>query len=170
VKRGLKPREEAGPILEEGKSYTLVIDRRWPDAKGNPLAVDYRKSFKVGPPDDEPPDPRRWQLKPPAAGTSAALVVRFPKPLDHGLLHRFLSVAGPAGRMVAGKILVTNEETGWHFTPERPWQAGNYRLVVDRTLEDLAGNTIGKPFEVDVFRQVTRQIKTENISLPFTIR
>lgn len=32
VKRGLKPREELGPVLEEGKSYSLVIDRDWHDA------------------------------------------------------------------------------------------------------------------------------------------
>ena len=38
IKRGLKPREEVGPVLEAGKSYTLVIDRQWPDAQGNPLA------------------------------------------------------------------------------------------------------------------------------------
>src|SRR5262245_52114025 len=30
IKRGLKPREDVGPVLEEGKSYTLVIDKGWP--------------------------------------------------------------------------------------------------------------------------------------------
>ncbi len=34
IKRGLKPREEVGPVLEAGKSYCLVIDRDWPDATG----------------------------------------------------------------------------------------------------------------------------------------
>ena len=32
IKRGLKPREEVGPVLEAGKSYSLVIDREWVDA------------------------------------------------------------------------------------------------------------------------------------------
>src|SRR5438105_1654786 len=32
IKRGLKPREELGPVLGAGKSYTLVIDGAWPDA------------------------------------------------------------------------------------------------------------------------------------------
>jgi hypothetical protein len=33
VKRGLKPREEVGPVLEAGRSYCLVIERDWPDAR-----------------------------------------------------------------------------------------------------------------------------------------
>ena len=33
IKRGLKPREDLGPVLEEGKAgFTLVIDRAWADA------------------------------------------------------------------------------------------------------------------------------------------
>ena len=33
IKRGLKPAQRrVGPVLEEGKSYTLVIDRGWTDA------------------------------------------------------------------------------------------------------------------------------------------
>src|SRR5262249_20228739 len=45
IKRGLKPREEVGPALEEGKRYTLVIDRAWSDAEGNPLKETHRKTF-----------------------------------------------------------------------------------------------------------------------------
>src|SRR5438132_7331021 len=72
IKRGLKPREEFGPALEEGKSYTLVIDRGWVDAKGNPLKETYRKPFRVGAPDDEPIDPKRWKIQAPAAGTTTS--------------------------------------------------------------------------------------------------
>ncbi|RPH37726.1 MAG: hypothetical protein EHM91_14690, partial [Planctomycetota bacterium] len=44
IKRGLKPREDSGPALEEGKSYTLVVDAEWPDAQGRPLREGHRKS------------------------------------------------------------------------------------------------------------------------------
>ncbi len=67
IKRGLRPREEAGPILESGKSYTLVIDRDWRDAQGTPLASEFRKSFRAGPPDDVSPDPRLWKVRTPGA-------------------------------------------------------------------------------------------------------
>ena len=46
IKRGLKPREELGPVLEAGKSYQLVIDRDWLDAEGNPLKTEFRKTLR----------------------------------------------------------------------------------------------------------------------------
>jgi hypothetical protein len=170
IKRGLKPREELGPPLEEGKSYTLVIDRNWLDAKGNPLKETYRKAFRVGPPDDEPLDPKNWRLEVPAAGTRKPLVVRFPEPLDHALMDRLLHVTDEAGRLVRGTATITDEETRWEFTPERPWQAGRYQLVTETILEDLAGNSVGKPFEVDVFRQVQKEVRPERVQVPFDVR
>src|SRR5213593_1701695 len=68
IKRGLRPREESGPILEEGKSYVLVVDRDWSDAAGNPLKSEYRKQLRAGPPDEIQPEPKRWKLREPRAG------------------------------------------------------------------------------------------------------
>ena len=44
------------------------------------------------------------------------------------------------------------------------------RLIVDTSLEDLAGNKIGQPFDIDVFDKVTERITTTTMSLPFEIR
>jgi hypothetical protein len=169
IKRGLKPREEVGPALEEGKSYTVVIDRDWIDADGNPLKESFRKSFRAGPPDDNPIDPKSWKLRVPTAGTRDALHVAFPKPLDHALLERVLGVADSAGHQVVGTIAVTENETRWHFTPKELWQPGSYNLTADTTLEDLAGNSIGKRFEIDVFHPIQRQVKSETVKIPFQI-
>src|SRR5262245_11423750 len=79
IKRGLLPRAEVGPAMEEGKRYTLVIDRDWLDARGAPLVQEFRKPFQVGPADRTPPDTPQWRLNEPRAGTSDALVVTFPK-------------------------------------------------------------------------------------------
>lgn len=170
IKRGLKPREELGPALEEGKSYTLVIDREWLDAEGNPLRQSYRKVFRVGPPDDVPLDPKTWKLEPPAAGDRKPLVVVFPEPLDHALMDRLLHVTDDAGRRLPGTATITDEETRWRFTPERPWQSGRYHLVTQTILEDLAGNRVGEPFEVAVFRPVQKEIRTEKVKVPFVVR
>ncbi len=170
IKRGLRPREEEGPTLEEGKRYTLVIDRAWGDADGDPLKDTYRKAFRALPPDDTPPDPKNWKLQAPAAGSRAPLVVTFPEPLDHGLLQHSLWMTDAAGRKVPGKVSVAAEETRWELTPEKPWGAGKYSLVADTQLEDLAGNSIGRPFEVDVFRPVQREIKSETVRLPFEVK
>lgn len=170
IKRGLKPREEVGPSLEEGKKYTLVIDRDWPDATGRPLAEAFRKPFRVIAPDDTQPASKRWKLIPPKAGSTDPLVVEFDEPLDHAMLERVLTVHRPDGSRVAGKITVDREETRWQFQPEQPWSAGRDELVIDTTLEDLAGNSIGRPFEVDVQRTIERQITTETVTVPFEVR
>jgi hypothetical protein len=169
IKRGLKPREEVGPALEEGKRYTLVIDRGWSDAAGAPLKETFRKTFTVGAPDDAPPNLKTWKLKAPTVGT-AALRVTFPKPMDHALLERLVWVVDASGTKVAGKVAVTERETVWLFTPASPWRAGAYHLVADTRLEDLSGNSIGRPFEVDVLRPVERVVKTETVKVPFSVK
>jgi len=169
IKRGLKPREEVGPALEEGKSYTLIIERNWSDAAGNPLKESFRKSFTVGPPDDEAVDPKSWKIAPPASGKAGELVVRFPKSMDHALIQRMLWVTDASGKTVPGAVKTADEETSWHFIPEQAWQAGNYHLVADTSLEDLAGNSIGRPFEVDVFRPIGSDTRPQMVQIPFAI-
>jgi hypothetical protein len=169
IKRGLKPREEAGPVLEEGKAYTLVLDRAWPDADGEPLREDHRKTFTAGPPDDVWPDPKKWQVHAPSAGTREALAITFPEPLDHALLQHAIHVIDAGGRPVPGQAHVLPGETAWQFTPEPSWRAGEHRLVIDTRLEDLAGNRIGRPFEVDLFDPVQREVRSETVELAFVV-
>lgn len=169
IKRGLKPREDLGPVLEEGKSYTLVIDRQWSDAEGNPLKESYRKAFRVGPPDEQSPDPKTWKLQSPQAGRVDPLVVDLPEPLDHALLERVLRVTDAQGQTIPGIVTITQAETRWQFTPQQTWRAGRYQLVVETTLEDLAGNQIGRLFEVDVLRPIERQAKAETVAIPFQV-
>jgi hypothetical protein len=169
IKRGLKPREDIGPVLEAGKRYTLEIDHAWSDAQGNPLKETYRKAFRAAAADEDPPDPKTWKVQPPPAGTSKPLTVTFPEPLDHALLQRLLWLTDARARKVSGTMTVSDEETRWDFTPEQPWRAGTYSLVVDTALEDLAGNSIGRPFEVDVFQPIQHAVKARTVTLPVII-
>jgi len=50
-----------------------------------------------------------------------------------------------------------------------PWKAGRYYFVADTRLEDLAGNSIARPFEVDVFHPVEREVKGETVRIPFDV-
>jgi hypothetical protein len=164
IKRGLASLDEAGPVLEEGRAYTLVIDREWRDAHGVPLKQEFRKKFRAGASDRTPLDPAGWQIVTPAVNTSELLIVRFPEPLDYALLHRLLHIENVRGSISAGSL-----EREWRFVPRDPWQAGEYRLVVDTSLEDLAGNRVGRAFDVDTFERVTRHVERETVSLPFRL-
>lgn len=170
IKKGVKPREDLGPVLEAGREYTLVIGRDWRDAWGRPLKSEFRKKFRAGPPVEAAIDPALWKIASPESGSTDPLAIRFPAPLDRALLERTISVSGLNGPVVAGRIAVSDEERRWEFRPLAPWKAGRYQLVVDTALEDLAGNRIGKPFEIDEFSQVDKTAETEPARLPFEIR
>jgi hypothetical protein len=169
IKRGLKPREEDGPCLEEGKSYVFVVDREWKDIEGRPLKEGFQKSFSAGAPDDRQPDPKAWILRTPRAGTRAALEVRLDEPLDAAMLNRVVTVAQAAGGRLQGRVSVSEGETCWTFTPDAPWTAGRHALVVDSVLEDRAGNSVGRPFEVDLFRPIEKESGTTVVSIPFDV-
>lgn len=152
IKRGLKPREDIGPVLEADQGYVLVIDAGWRDAHGRPLGKEFRKSFRAEAAAEKAIDPAAWKLQSPKAGTRAPLAVVFPAPWDHALLLRVVTVTGPDGP-VAGRAAVDKAETVWTFTPKDIWAKGAYELVAGPELEDVAGNRIGRPFEVDEWRQ-----------------
>ena len=169
IKRGLTSNESIGPPITPGQRYTVAIDRDWPDARGVPLLDAFRKTFVGGPAVRVPPDPKRWKVTPPRPATTIPLIVDFDRSMNYPLLQRMLRVAGPHGQ-VEGTITVDRRETQWRFTPRAPWTMGPHRLIVDTGLEDLAGNKIGQPFDIDVFDRVTERITTMTVDVPFTVR
>ncbi|MBI3279098.1 MAG: Ig-like domain-containing protein [Acidobacteria bacterium] len=170
IKRGLVPRQEVGPALKAGRRYTLVIDRGWPDAVGTPLAEPFRKQFTAGEADRTTPDPAAWRISAPAADSRAPVEVRFPEAMDRALLERLLVVKDPAGHTVAGAVAIDDQERRWRFTPQSPWRRGSYTLQVGAALEDLAGNRIGHPFDVDRFERVTPEVQPETLGIRFEVR
>lgn len=169
IKRGVKPREDLGPALEDGHEYTLVIHSDWNDVAGNPLAKSFRKTFRAGPPVATALDTATWKVSAPRADSKAPLAVTFPRPLDHALLERTFSVVNPKGLDVRGRVTIRDTERRWVFQPEQPWSAGAYTIVVDTVLEDLAGNRIGRPFEVDQTGPIEKRLEVETVSIPFHI-
>jgi hypothetical protein len=74
------------------------------------------------------------------------------------------------GTSLAGDITIDDSETRWTFTPEDPWRPGSYELLALDILEDLAGNQIGRAFEVDNFDTVDKSPNPQTIRLPFVVR
>jgi hypothetical protein len=168
VKSGILPNKQMGRALDAGRTVTLVISSEWRDQHGLPLKNEYRRILKVGPPAKAPLDPRAWRIEPATAGSRKALVVTFPKPLDHGLLMRALGVT-QNGEPVAGDVIIEGAETRWMFTPREPWRSGKYDVLALDTLEDAAGNQIGRAFEVDNFDTVDKSPNPQRIMIPFEV-
>ncbi len=169
IKRGLLPLEEVGTALVAGKQYRMVIEQKWPDAREEQLNKSFEKTFTVGPPDRAPLDPQSWSLEEPRAHSREPLCVKFDEPLDYALLLRLLQVVEPGGTSVPGAAVVSNKERLWCFQPDEPWPGGEFYLSISTALEDLAGNKIGRPFDVDVFEQVEDRIVDKRTRLPFRI-
>jgi hypothetical protein len=169
IKRGLLTQEELGIVLHEGRRYTLVIDKGWKDAEGNPMAAEFRKGFTVGSADRKPVDVKAWKIKKPAAGSRAAMTVEFPEPMDRALAERELDIVDSSGTSVRGSISVGAGEKSWIFTPDAAWKKGSYEVRVGSVIADLAGNMIDRPFEIDVFEQVDQVLDRSIRSIPFKI-
>ena len=170
IKSGLLPRDEIGPSLREGDRFRLVVDAGWKDSDGVPLAAAFEKRFRVKEPDTKQPRMAAWTLSLPSVGSREPLTVSFEEPLDHALLSRLLWVANSDGIEVDGRGTIDRDETRWQWIPVEPWQKGHYSLNVENTLEDLAGNSLGRLFEVDSFLRVTQRVARETFRRPFQLK
>jgi len=170
VKRGLVPHEEDGPILEQGRTYTLSISGKWEDTEGRALIAGVNKTFTAGPPDNQPVDLGGWSVMAPRAGSDSALIVKLPKPLDHAMLGRVVWIVDPTGNRVPGQLTVGGGERVLTFAPKKPWEKGDYRIVAETRLEDVCGNRVGESFEIDEMKRETTQAAPTTASRNFTVR
>ncbi|MEP7210410.1 MAG: hypothetical protein ABI740_06205 [Alphaproteobacteria bacterium] len=148
IKRGLVDNEHSGPPLVEDRRVTLEVDPGWRDARGAPLAEGFGRVIDVSAAVRTPVAVKDWRIDaPPSPG--ADLVVTFPRPMDAALAQRTLTVRRD-GKEIDGQIQLESDETAWRFTPAARWRPGHYQLHVDGVIEDLAGNRLGKVFDVDL--------------------
>ena len=85
------------------------------------------------------------------------------------MLGRVVWVADAVGEQVPGTLTVGGGERVLTFAPGTPWKRGAYKLMVDSRLEDVCGNRVGEPFEVDVFKPVTRKIESKTFERLFMV-
>jgi len=150
IKTGVSLREQLGPVLHPDREYSLVIGADLLDGDGRPLARAHIKKFRTTAAARTRPLPEEWKLHAPPVQTTRPLVLEFPQPLDRALLDRFITIVDGEGTAVAGRIEVGSEERSWVFQPVRPWQDAVYTVQVDGEIEDLAGNTPLRLFDVDL--------------------
>ena len=153
VKSGLKARAQMGPILSVGDEVSLALD-------GRPV-----KRWSVGPTDEAGPVTSAWKVSAVHADSLQPLVVTLDGPID-GQDAGYLAIADAGGRRVAGRGSLTAGESAWTFTPDSPWRAGAYKLVVRGTLEDPAGNRVGSRFETSLY---SRPAPAADAVVPFNV-
>jgi hypothetical protein len=165
IKRGLVDNEESGPPLMPGRVVTIEVDPAMRDATGAPLAEKFARQIRVVDAVREVIDVKRWRVTPPAS-SSGDLVIDFDRPLDHALARRAISILRD-GSPVTGKITLEENEMRFRFTPDAPWSKGAHAIRVDGVIEDLAGNRLGKLFDVDTSDPLQSDTATSVEEIPF---
>ncbi len=150
IKKGVNLREELGPVLRPGETYTLVIDRDVLDAAGQPLVASERKTFLATAEVNSRVLVGDWKLSSPRAQTREPLLITFDRALDHALARRLLRVSDARGEPFSGSVELGPDERQCRWVPHQPWTLGLHTLDVDEVLEDLAGNTVTRVFDTDL--------------------
>lgn len=150
-KAGVNLNVDEGPVLRPDERYSLIVSGSWRSSTGVAIGSDHSFEWTTTAADHDCPQIAHWKLTPPKAGTQEPLEVHFKEGLDPAMLASALHVrkAG-AATALTGSVKVPPSSTHWRFQPDQPWANGDYELHADPALEDLAGNSLEKPFEVDV--------------------
>ena len=167
VKHGIQPNEAMGRPLVAGRRYRLAIATTWLDANGAPLVEPFEHRFGVSPAVTAPLDLAAWEITPPVAGTRQPIVLKTPAPLDHALALRAIGITSGGGEAIEGDVSLDVTDTRWQLVPRDAWKAGSYSVVALETLEDPAGNRIGRPFEVPIDDR--RPAPAPRLTRPFRI-
>lgn len=163
-KTGVNLNVDEGPVLVAGERYQLVVSGQWRSTQGVSLGKEGVFVLEPIAADHEQPDPALWQVHAPKAGTLDPLVVITNELFEPQIFLRALKVIEPPGKAEAKVIDLKRIE--WHFTPEKPWKAGEHAITIDPELEDMAGNTTQKPFEVDL---TTRKPESRTSKIAFRV-
>ena len=67
-------------------------------------------------------------------------------------------------------VVVGGSELTWAFTPAGAVEGRAAQLVAFAMLEDLAGNRIGRAFEVDQFDRTDKSAEPEKTLIPFVVK
>jgi hypothetical protein len=144
--------------------YSLVIKGDWTDLDGNKLGKDTIKKFRTTAEDRVRIELSDWKLTAPKAGTRDAVTLTFPKSVDYRSLQTGLTVEDAKRQVIAGAVTVGKDEKSWHFVPSQPWPAGLHTVTVNPDLEDVAGNTPTRPFDMDLSAPARPQ---QRLTFPF---
>jgi hypothetical protein len=160
IKRDLQPNQRMGAPLEEGSRYRVYISGGWQDAQGVALGKNGSTDFIAGDRDSLSPDPSGWMIQSPRQNSTDPLVVTLNEPVDHFLLEEGLRITDQKGNRIKGQITTLDNDRRVQFVPAANWPPGEYQLIIDSKLEDLAGNNLNKPFDRYI-------IKTKAQDAPF---
>ncbi|MDG1517452.1 MAG: hypothetical protein P8Q42_05450 [Flavobacteriales bacterium] len=167
VKKGLYARNNLGRAFDEGLNYTLTVDSFLLDFDNHNLVASFSKSFVATKEDTIPPKVELWKYSIPKCNTREPFIINFNDKLDHILAKSFLAVTFNKEK-IEGNIELNNNEQQWVFTPDKEWKSGDYKIFINKRLEDIATNSMNQLF--DHKPEDFRVTSTNDLTMNFTIK
>ena len=167
VKLGLLANNKMGRAFDEDKKYTLTIDSLLMDFNDQKLSGKFSKTFVAVKEDRIPPDTENWKLLLPKANSSDAILIDFQDKIDHISASTLIKIFQNKEE-IQGEISLDNQEQNWAFKPFKSWEKGNYSIIINPRLEDIAANSLNQIF--DHSPSVFKSINSANIYIKFTIK
>ncbi|HVG17292.1 MAG TPA: Ig-like domain-containing protein, partial [Chitinophagaceae bacterium] len=160
IKRELIPNQKLGAPLQKGRKYSIAVSGQWESAQGLAINRLHTKNFITTARDSISPQPLLWKLQLPKEGTLEPLTMTFNEALDYFLLQETVSILNNREEAVKGSIKLSGDEKSLQFVPQQKWQKGKHIIRVASYLEDLAGNSIERPFDRDIRLPKTATVKS----------
>ncbi len=167
VKLGLLANNKMGRAFDEDKKYTLTIDSLLMDFNDRKLSGKFTKTFIAIKEDRVSPDTENWKLLLPKANSSDAILIEFQDKIDHVSAHTLIKVFQNK-KEIQGQISLSNQEQNWVFKPFKNWEKGNYSIIINPRLEDIAANSLNQIFDHNPLD--FKSNNSDNISINFTIK
>jgi len=165
IKRDLGPNRKFGPVLEEGRTYKLVLEKSFRSSAGQPMISNATKEFLVSSRDVQKPQINELTYQLPEKGTKDLLNVLFSDAMDFSLVSKIQIYRDGLPIKGSWKMIADRQLTFW---PEVKWLPGSYRIEIDSDAEDLAGNNFNRLFDVDLMQQQETS-NSEVVSIFFEI-
>lgn len=155
IKKDLVPNRNLGIPIKRGNNYELILSSEWSDADGNPLGKEHRKKIVVIAPEVQMLSVKNWDVTMPTAKSKEALGIAFGTYLDAMLIEKNIHIINANGQTIQGGFLTMGSSKSTLFIPKEHWKKGNYKLIVQSSMEDLAGNNFNRLFDTDLQRKKT---------------
>lgn len=142
IKRGVSTNLLRGPALLEGKKYELIISGDWEDVYGQALSTNSTKKIQVVSAYDQQIELNNWGINKPRRNSNDAITLHFDRIIDHALLQSMIEIVNEEETPIHGHWEIETEERSIKFIPKTGWKKGNYTIIIDSRLEDVAGNNL----------------------------
>ncbi|EZH75581.1 hypothetical protein ATO12_02000 [Aquimarina atlantica] len=169
-KRDLIPNKQLGPVFKNENSYKLVVLKKLKDINGISMHDNFIHSFQITNADRIKPDINSWKIQAPKVNSKSRLLISCHEPLDYGSTQNSITVINTKGEKINGNWQFTDHESTMFFTPLHPWKKGNYNILLQPHIEDLAGNNLDRLFDSEITDTISSHILPKVHKIKFSIK